>query len=331
MALKIETHESVIAHVVSKSAHTKLAKIVVKDDKLIIDDTQDVGPDGLERSLEVASEIVREDDPCFLLCRVEGKSNTPRWCLILWLPETAAFEDRTTYANGRHALLSILGNAYFVEEIYCASRDTFDLGRFRTLISTSLRRKKSRNEIECDQQYNGFITKDFHQKQRPFPPLPFTAGEGFETCISDFAKSSSDCVVLTVNDENSTISAQKNREQSPSSIARGVYQREPRFYLVRYNNRIALCLYIPEGPGRPFFIPQRLLYASSKSAVINLLDEAGVNVWKSVDLRVPGDMNEAIFEDDLDAEFIPFASQKLRPKRKKRGSNILKLYPKIHF
>eukprot|EP00923_Selenidium_pygospionis_P028852 GHVN01051595.1.p1 GENE.GHVN01051595.1~~GHVN01051595.1.p1 ORF type:complete len:328 (-),score=28.58 GHVN01051595.1:1381-2364(-) len=327
MAGVIKLHPVLVEQLTSKDAVTKIFKVVINEDTLTIGECREIGPDCIQEKLENAAEIVENSHCCFLACHIQGRSNTVRWGLFFWSPDSASFEEKALYALGRDPILRLLGNPYFVEEIYCGSRDTFDATRVRTSISVAMRRRKARTAPEKEEIFNEFVTKEFNLRQRPFPPLPFRKAVGFDEAVKEFSKENHDCLVLTLNDEESTLTAAKNRDQHPSAISGRLYQREPRYYLVRSAGKSILFLSCPDGSTKP----QRLLYASSKSAVVALLEQSSVEIWKSVDVRIPNDLSEAAFDEDLDNEYIPFAVQKLRPKMKKRGTSLAKQHPNIVF
>eukprot|EP01068_Selenidium_serpulae_P000077 Selendium_serpulae@DN10121_c0_g1_i1.p1 len=326
MASKIVLDETVIDFVTSKDAHTRIAKISVIDGVIAVDETHDVGPDGLNKALLKVQDIVEDARPCFVLLRIEGRSNTPRWGVVVWITESSSFEEKSEYGRAREPLVEVLGNPYFVEEIFCSYKENLDAAVVRPKLSTTFRRRKVKTFDECERSFQGFITKDFHYRQRPFPPFPYNPGDGFNHTLNEFKKEKNNsCVVIALDDDASTVSAQKNRESSPSSVAQRLFQREPRFYLIRYADRIILFLSCLEGCTKS----HRLQYASAKTTIVAMVEASGIEIWKTADVRIPSDLSESLYEDEMDTQFIPFANQKPRPRRKKKGCNLTQLYPQI--
>ncbi|KAJ6606467.1 hypothetical protein DFH09DRAFT_1017484 [Mycena vulgaris] len=102
---------------------TRFIKVSIKKESLVNDlsvPTRGSLQDDLSQLQD--TDIIQEDNPAYILARLDKDDPPAEWILICFVPDSARVRDKMLYASSRAALLKSLGSTLFSDSIFATSK-----------------------------------------------------------------------------------------------------------------------------------------------------------------------------------------------------------------
>ncbi|CEM16612.1 unnamed protein product [Vitrella brassicaformis CCMP3155] len=259
---------------------------------------------GVEATFQSLQPLVQEKEACILLVKLATLSNTPERVLVAWVPEGVSAKEKVMYATGRAILGRYLGTGTatgkqaVLEEFFCSTKSELSYEGYRSSRKGGSGRPASAQEAaSADSRVDRKVERSedaSRPKHAVMPSIPITPKESLKDHLKNFKNGRENCLQISVDDKSSTVDANPSPYQGASILSANLESSKARYYLLRGRDRVVLILSCPDGASPT----QKLFYAACKNRIVDIVREAGIHIWKSLDVRSPNDLKEDTLWDD---------------------------------
>ena len=277
--------------------------------------------DGLKDAAKLTS-----DEPAFVMFARDDESETRRWMLVAWVPDTAAPRLKMIYSSSREDLKTQLGAGYFGGfKDYCANAES-DLA-WEMVLHFEQTDHDNRPLTEQEQLFieEKKLEKDTSVKSSGMANLPFRL-----TPDAQAALGTNEFHLLEIKletDDTLGLGAEPQPSLNGGLQAGLSTLTEPRFLLARQPPKIAFIYFCPDDAS----LKQKMTYSTAKSTFAEILRANDIIPAKSIEVRDPADLDSefasAVTNDDADKRDIVHAdlSKPARPGRKPSSGSKARL------
>jgi hypothetical protein len=256
--------------------------------------------------------------PCFLLFLVNPEVEKQGWLLIAYVPDASKVRARMLYASGVDDVKQALGHSNFAGSAHATTVE--EIGTVASLTGGVRRDHDNAPLTEAEllaKEETAQMAAPDEARAKGMGMVPFALDPALLAALQQFADKALALLVFQVGGaEQLSLCTSAPALLSSATISKD----EPRFYLSRqHSGNVFFVFSCPEQVP----VKKRMLYSSSKPAVMAHLQAAGIAVTKNIELI--GDVHEVderIAEDDVKEQPTGKIVQTnfARPQRPGRGA-----------
>eukprot|EP00808_Paulinella_micropora_P026286 g33878.t1 len=242
-----------------------------------------------------------EDQPLYFFLRVDKK-----WLMIFWCPDSAAVRQRMMFSSSMAGLRSGFPGVEWHEP------------NFRCSLVKEVTKKHWKESVkDVDEQelmtYEEILKKEAaadsiavgalsESKVSAIVGLPIKVDDAAMAAVKGFMEGG-DNLVFSMNGETETLCLVTHNNDTLEDTSKTLVDDEPRFILHDFAHEkgeeqakaLVFIYYCPEN-AKP---RKKMFYSSCKSVVMNLLQNNGIEVQKSIECSEPSEVSHAAVLDEL--------------------------------
>ncbi|OAF71620.1 hypothetical protein A3Q56_00594 [Intoshia linei] len=209
------------------------------------------------------------------------------WLFIMYIPETSSVRHKMLYAGTRSTLKREINES--IKEYNVYSKKDLEFSAYRNYSDSTIPPPLTQAEISL-QEVNHQTTMLMNQKLVSVSSgaIEFPIDDILSTNIKSFNKSKYNYLRMKIKDERFVFDCHKKIDFD--QLINQYDQDEPRYHLfnIPSENKIVFIYTLPESGCK---IKDRMIYASSRSAIVNYIKKFDVEIFKNIEVDGPDGLN----------------------------------------
>ncbi|KAL3901478.1 MAG: hypothetical protein SGCHY_000584 [Lobulomycetales sp.] len=313
------------------SAQKRAFKVKIEDEQLILSESMERNGDWKSDWDRIEAWINAPKEPVFILYRLdsnkppdvakgtwlhqtESMSGRGSWVMTLYIPDNAPVRLKMIYASTKNTLSKDLGEAMFVDYVYCTSREDCLLDGYlrhrqhQNAEAPLTEREKERKQVDEAVAAEAAINISSRRGLGSAGLISFPVSEQATTAVESFGKGDLALVVLCIDTSAEIVNLDFTRTSledvgaiaQMEEMSRGLV--EPRFLLFRWNDggRILFALTCPSSSK----VKERTLYSSNRGSIISFVESClgeDASIAKKLELETVSDLNDELLKYEFQA------------------------------
>uniref|UniRef100_A0A1Y1MDH8 Twinfilin n=1 Tax=Photinus pyralis TaxID=7054 RepID=A0A1Y1MDH8_PHOPY len=250
---------------------------------------------------QVVVPLVEENQPCYILYRLDTKSDLGyEWLFISWSPDTAPVREKMLYASTKATLKQEFGNAQIKEEIRGSimSEVTLD-GYYKFKKAAVAPAPLSSREEEIQEMKRNEVHTDYSitSKQQTLGGVTFPITSEAEAAILDMARNSYNYLQFRIDVEEEKIHLVTSENVNVDKLASKLPKDSPRYLLYNFKHThegdyMESIVFIYYMPGYSCSIKERMLYSSCSNPFTATIGSLGVEIAKKIEIDTDSELTE---------------------------------------
>ncbi|KAG5889236.1 hypothetical protein JTB14_006372 [Gonioctena quinquepunctata] len=287
---------------------TRLIKVSIKEEQLILDDHKNIKHNWEKDFDAYISPIIEENQPCYLLYRLDNKNSLGyEWLFISWSPDTAPIRQKMLYASTKATLKQEFGTSQIKEELHgTISTDITLNGYIKHKKSAAAPAPLSMREEELQEIRRTEINTEINvdTKQQTLSGVAFPVSEPAKQAIIDMARGSYDYVQFRIDIQEEKIHLVSAENISIEKLPSKIPNDSGRYHLYKFKHThegdyMESIVFIYSMPGYNCPIKERMLYSSCKNPLTDTITNLGLSIEKKVEIDSGSELTEKYFYDEL--------------------------------
>eukprot|EP01080_Neovahlkampfia_damariscottae_P005397 gene5397-9210_t len=288
--IQVPNDVSSVFNQVRQEEKVRWLQLVIEEETIKITNQRDV-TDSFEDDYNSLSEAV--DGPCYFVFRLDEKNlSGNRWLLIWYVPDSSKVKQKMLYSSTLETVKKDLGNSYFEGDHHTSLKSELSFENFSW--ESKGDRQKHLEEIMTNDERQ---VKEEKQESASFTTISSSGVRGVTFPITDDAKESmtsgEEIIVLKIEDE--TIQLDFKGKCSIEEISTKIESTLPRFIFWKYqhtfeNEQLSTLFFIYSCPTSSK-VKQRMVYSSSKSAMLKYASEFGLTIDQNLEVSDVSDLD----------------------------------------
>lgn len=305
----------------------RMLKVIISQEELTLDEAKETKGTWKNDWDELVLSAIDDNEPCYLLYRLDEKDgDTFKWLMISWSPDTASVRNKMLYASTKATLKKEFGGGQIKDDLYGNMKEDITFrGYQKHVTSASAPGPMSREELEREEvkaQTNHEISVD--SKHQTMSGLSFPMTAAVRDAIVNYKNQKTNYVQLSINISKEIIELEDQTSCDSKSLPSRVPEGAPRYHLFRFDHThegdyLKSTTFIYTMPGYNCSIKDRMLYASSKNAVVEVLENDGIEIIKKIEVDSGSELTEEFLQDELHPKKNVHQTKFDRPKPPSRG------------
>ncbi|KAJ2398679.1 Twinfilin-1 [Coemansia sp. RSA 2559] len=244
-----------------------------------------------EQDMDSLDDLFEDNDPCYVLVRLDDVSDgvQNKWVFCSYVPDSAKVRAKMLYASTKATATKLLGDSYFVDDIFGSTADDFSAAgyrRHRQHVASDAPLTERELELERirdldDAQLTTMESRKSHVSGATYP-LDGAAREA----LADYARGTVNFVALRIDAKTEAVALDRAESlQSHNDVASAFPNDAPRFAFYWYDGATSLFVYSCPTASN---VRERMVYSSFRHGLlVAVQEELGVAVHARLEVDDP--------------------------------------------
>jgi len=305
-----------------------MIKVIIANEALTLDETKETKGTWKEDWDNFVLRAIDDNEPCYLLYRLDEKEGDLfKWLLISWSPDSSSVRNKMLYASTKATLKKEFGGGQIKDDLYGNIREDVSLNGYQKhVISAAAPGPMSREELEREEvraQSSSEIAVD--TKHQTVSGLAFPMTSRAREAIKNYHNQKFNYVQLCINIAKEIIDVTDTKTCDVHSLPSLVPNDVPRYHVFRFDHThegdfLKSTTFIYTMPGYNCSIKERMLYSSCKNAVVEIIEQDGIEITKKIEVDSGSELTESFLQDELHPKKILTKAKFSRPAPPNRGN-----------
>jgi len=241
-------------------------------------------------------DVITEEDCCFLVYRLDSKnSNGYDWVFYSYSPDNAPVREKMLFASTRATFKTLFGTTYIKTELFGTVPDDVSLeGYDAHLACEAAPAPKTMEEMEKDEiraNEVGVHIGASTRKAMVATGIDFPVSDEAYAQLEAFKENELNFVQMELDIDSETINLSSAGTKTVDEAGACVPADQARYQLYRFQHNfegedLSTVLFVYSCPGFSLKVRERMLYASCKSPLLDLIEgELKIEVTRKMEIE----------------------------------------------
>ncbi|KAJ1964984.1 Twinfilin-1 [Dipsacomyces acuminosporus] len=260
-----------------------------------------------EQDLTLITSLLQDEEPCYLLVRLDSTDATAqalsdKWLFATFVPDNAKVRDKMLYASTKATVTKMLGESYFVDSMYGTTKDEFSLDGYRqhrkhAESSAPLTERELEMERVKEIESAAADAPTMNSRRSHVSSATFPLDDEAESALAEYAKGTINFVLLALDiAAERVVLDHKDSLQSHDDVASSFPTDAPRYAFYWYNSSTSLFVYFCPTTSS---IRERMIYSSFRHGLIVTSKNLGVNATIKLEVDTPTELSATALDDEV--------------------------------
>ncbi|XP_066946477.1 twinfilin-1 [Macrobrachium rosenbergii] len=293
-----------------RSGNIRVFKVTIEDEALQLGEYQEARGSWEDDYNLMVLPLLQEKQPCYLLYRLDSEAHGGyEWLLLCWSPDDSPIREKMLYASTKATLKKEFGATQISDELFGTVEEDLNLDglhRHRKSASAPVPLTMREEEMKEIKKLEVGVDIGIDTKHQTLAGVAFPIMQDAINSIKRFASGELQYVQMKIDTTAEEIQLDSDVASLPiDKLPAHIPDSAARYHLYRYDHNYEgdffhSVLFIYSMPGYNCPIKERMLYSSSKSPVIDLLENSiNLEITKKLEIGEGAELTEEYLLDEI--------------------------------